>query len=293
MSLRKLVAVGVLAVWALALGWHAKRLYLQPESERLALAARTLPPGVAYYALYRGDRQVGWAQSEIDTLPSASGFTIRDRLEMDLSLGEAGGRLQVRSRARLGPALELRRFSVEAGGLVGDVAAEGEMQGDSLLELRIRRPGGQEDRHSIPVEGSVVLGTSLPLRLAAEGDLRPGDRFRVPTFDPLQMRLVERTVEVLEREVRSFPDSVVREEGTDGWRIARRDTVVAWRIGRETGGMEIEAWIDEDGRFLELEVQGVRLERTAFELAYYGWRGREAADAPPPAESSPRAGGNP
>jgi hypothetical protein len=284
MSLRKIVALAVVAVWIGALGWQAKRLYLRPEAARIAEAARTLPPGVAYYALYRGERPVGWAQSEIDTLPSGGGFVVDERLQVDVAGAAAGtpmagqvgeGTATVRSEATLGPALALRDFRVSASGVMGGFAARGAMEGDSVLEIRVEREGEEQVRR-IPMEERIVLETTLPLRIAAEGDVEPGDRIRVRTFDPVRMRTVSRTVDILEREVRTFPDSATR-EGEDGdWAPARRDTVRAWKIRREVAGFPLEAWVDEDGRYLEISTPvGVRLERTAFELAYYGWRGGE------------------
>lgn len=284
MSLRKIVALGAVAVWIGALGWHAHRLYDRPEARRLAESARTLPPGVAYYALYRGDRHVGWARSEIDTLPSAGGFTVRDRLQLDVGAATEGtpaagavrpGMATVDSEATLGPALGLRRFRVSAAGVLGDLSARGSVEGDSLLVLRLTRQGREEVRR-IPVEGRMVLATTLPLRIAAEGDAGPGDRIEVRGFDPVAMEAVVRTVEIRERAVRSYPDSAARGPEGARWRAARRDTVRAWRIRREIAGVPVEAWVDEDGRYLEIDTPvGFRVERTAFELAYYGWKGGE------------------
>jgi hypothetical protein len=281
MSNRKIVAYTVLAVWVAALAWQASRLYLRPETERLAEAARTLPPGVAYYAVHQGGRHAGWAQSEIDTLPSGAGFLVDDRIQMDLGGLGMAGRAEVRSHARLGPALGLQEFTVEAVGLLEGLSARGRVAGDSVLHLVVAR-GGDTTRRTIPTEGPVVLGTSLPLRIAAEGGAEAGDRFEVPTFDPVTMEMRRGTVEILERKVRTYPDSAVLDDRTGDWREARRDTVLAWRIRREMAGVELEAWVDEDGRYLELGTPlGFRLERTAFELAYYGSRvgsGRDEAE---------------
>ena len=71
MSGRARLATGIIALWIVALGWQVKRLYFRPITQIVAQAARTLPPGTSYYRVYQGDRQVGWAQSQVDTLPSA------------------------------------------------------------------------------------------------------------------------------------------------------------------------------------------------------------------------------
>lgn len=287
MSKRKIVGIGVVVVWIATLGWYAATLYLEPEAEQLAAAARTLPPGVAYYAVYQDDRHTGWAQSRIDTLPSGSGFLVNDRIQVDLSSLGLGGRAEVRTRARLGPALGLEDFSVEAHGLLGGLTAEGGVSGDSVLEFDVRR-GGETTSHRLPLDGSVVLGTTLPLRIAAEGASAPGDRYEIGTFDPVRMEVQRRSVEILERDIRSFPDSMERDRENREWRVVGRDTVLAWRIRRDLAGTEVDAWIDEDGRYLELHTgMGLRLERTSFELAYFGSgipsdeAARDSASAPP------------
>jgi len=271
---RKTVAAAVLLVWLGVLGWYAKRLYLRPEAERLAAAARTLPPGPSYFAVWAGERRVGWARSVADTLPGGDGFLLEDRLELDLAALGLGGRVEVDSRAEIGSAFGLRRFELTAAGALGEIEASGTVAGDSVLELRVRR-GGTETVRRVPLSGRVVLVSALPLRLAAEGDARPGDRFRIRTFDPVSLEPREVEFEIEERELRSYPDSAVPDPETEGWVTARRDTVVAWRVSREEAGVRLTAWIDENGRFLELRTGGgLRLERTAFELAFYPWTGR-------------------
>lgn len=290
MSKRKFVGLTIVALWIGTLAWHAGRLYLNPASEELAAAARTLPPGVAYYAVYQGDRHIGWAQSQVDTLPGASGFVVSDRLQVELASLGVDGRAEVTTRARLGPALGLEEFSLEARGLLGGMSAAGRVVGDSVLRFEVRRQG-RSSSHSVPLEGSVILGTSLPLRIAAEGGGSVGTRYDVGTFDPVRMEVTRGTVEILERDVRTFPDSVDRDSVSQSWEVVGRDTVRAWKIRREMAGTEVTAWVDEDGRYLELTTPvGLRLERTAFELAYYG-SGLPAEDAGPGAGSGPAPSG--
>lgn len=270
MTARKLTAAAILVLWLGAVGWYAERLYFQPEAERVARAARTLPPGVAYYAAYRADRQVGWARSRLDTLPGGSGFVLTDLLEVDASgLGPAGD-VRLEAETHLGPSLDLDRFRVTTRGLLGDMSARGTVSGDSLLEITVAGPT-DTTRRTLPLEGGVVPATALPLRLAAAGRPEIGDRIGVPSFDPLGMRPTTMEIEILERSVRTYPDSAVRDPGTGDWRTARRDTVLAWRVARDVPGLTVEAWVDEDGRILDARVgEELRLERTAFELAYFG-----------------------
>ena len=66
-----------------------------------------LPPGVAYYTVFRGDQRAGWAQVEIDTLPAASGFHVRDRVFLDLSTIGAADRSERASEEFLDSSLNL------------------------------------------------------------------------------------------------------------------------------------------------------------------------------------------
>lgn len=284
----------ILVLWAGAMGWHAKRLYLKTEAEELAAATRTLPPGMAYYEVRRNERQVGWAQSRIDTLPRHGGFVIHDRMVLDLASLGFGGEGEFRSRTELGPALELRSFYLEAGGAAGRLTASGHLGSDSMLVLSVDRGSGASVRR-IPVDGRLLLATALPLRIAAEGGGAPGRRFRFQTFDPLTLEPRTAELRVTDRATRTYPDSAVRDSATDRWRVTGVDTVRAWAISRAVEGMEVTSWVDEDGRFLRVEVPGgFRLERTAFEIAYFGYRssrggpatggrGGRAPGAPPPA----------
>lgn len=271
-----MTAAAIVVLWLGAVGWYAGRLYFQPEAERLARAARTLPPGVAYYAAYRADRQVGWARSRLDTLPGGSGFVLTDLLEIDAAgLGPAGN-VRLEAETHLGPSLDLDRFRITTRGLLGDVSARGTVSGDSLLEITVTGPT-DTTRRSLPLEGGVVPATALPLRLAAAGLPAVGDRIGVPSFDPLGMRPTTVEIEILERSILTYPDSAERDPGTGDWRTARRDTVLAWRVARDVPGWTVEAWIDEDGRILDARVgDELRLERTAFELAYFGRPGAAA-----------------
>jgi hypothetical protein len=72
MSPRGRFALGILAVWTLTLGWHAKRLYFRPIQELVAEASRTIPPGTAYYRVYQGD--LGRVGGRTGSHPRASPF---------------------------------------------------------------------------------------------------------------------------------------------------------------------------------------------------------------------------
>lgn len=268
MAKRGWLAVAILAVWATTLGFHVKRMYFRPVSELLAEAARTIPPGTAYYAVFQGDRQIGWAQTDVDTLPGNSGFLLEDRLILREPLVPGMEPMRFTVGATLGPTFNLQSFQVAAEGVPGIRQVQGEVQGDSLLELTMRgtdQPRSQQIRLDEPI----VVAAAWPLRFAAAREVEMGERFELDIYDPLTGAHRPMQLTVLEQRMRTFPDSVIAEGGR--WVTAREDTVTAWRVEHDVSGIKLEAWVDEDGRLLEANaVGGIRLVRTAFEFAYFG-----------------------
>lgn len=273
---RRWIAVLILVAWAGVLGYHVRREYFRPEAERLALAARTLPPGVAYYAVYRGEARVGRAQTEIDTLPAATGFFVREQVIVGLpSLG--GRETEMRTEAWYDGGLELD--SVRHVSILGSDTARAwaAVSGDSLVRIRSMR-GGATDSSSVRSAGALTLPSAWPLRFAADGRAREGDRYALTVLDPASATVRRLDLRVLARGARAFPDSADTDSLTGQWTAVRLDTVSAWHVSQTIGGMVLEAWVDEDGRFVEAELPGgLRRERTAFELAFFtpGGRGTE------------------
>ena len=268
MSKRGWLAIAVAAVWASTMGFHVKRIYFRPASELLAEAARTIPPGTAYYAVFQGDRQIGWAQTSVDTLPSNSGFLLEDRLILRESLVPGMEPMRFSVGATLGPTFDLSTFQLSAEGIPGIRQVQGEVQGDSVLALQMRGDGESQSR-SVPLDAPIVVAAAWPLRFAAAREVDMGERFRLPIYDPLTGSHREMQLTVLEQRVRTFPDSVTAVDGR--WVTAREDTVTAWRVEHDVSGITLEAWVDEDGRLFEAAaVGGIRLVRTAFEFAYFG-----------------------
>jgi hypothetical protein len=310
-SLRKVAAAGLIAVWVGVMAWQARRLYLRPETARVASASRLIPPGVAYYSVSRAGRRVGWARSSVDTLPGGTGFRLTDRIVLQLralaasaggelpslgmgaASGGAGGgtgdssgpsegdagTVEILSEAQVGPTLALRSFHASSTGLLGGLSARGEVEGDSLLLLQAAdsRGRGHGPVDTVRTRGPIVFENAVPLRVAAEERAGARDSLQVRVFDPLSMAPRIVTLRILQSATRTYPDSADRDSTTGRWVPARLDTVRAWKVAREQGGLSLTSWVDEDGRILEAEMGGLQLRRTAFELAYYGFEALRGA----------------
>jgi hypothetical protein len=254
----------LLLTWAAALSAHAWRTLRVPAAERLAAAARALPPGESWFALYRGEDRAGWARRELDTLPNAEGFVLRERALRRLPpLGDAG-----RTEAELvawldaGAALDSLTYVATSG--ADTTRLDARALGDSLVLLR---PGGR-----ISVAERPQLAGSWPLRFAADPRAREtGRELSVVLLDPATASVRDVSLVVRESATRIWADSADREPETGRWIVVRQDTVAAWRLDRVEGSVVLPIWVDVDGRVVEAEEPGgVRYQRTAFELAFFG-----------------------
>lgn len=337
MSKRTIVAVGLLVAWVGALGWHVKREYFPARSTLLARGARGIPPGPAYYRLTWEERRLGWARVQLDTIPGG-GFRIRSLVELETGPLGPPGSLRAETESRLGPELGLESFEARAGGSLlsalsagalpsgadggspadpapdtlgpvsdttaaaggAEILARGRvLESDSTLVAVVER-AGRRDSLRFPTGGDLVPLGALPLRLAADPRTSAGRRVSVRLLDPRSASVREVALEVTEAATRSYTDSARRDPDSGRWVPARRDTVRAWRVRPAEGGLPVTAWVDEDGRLLEARLgSALRLERTAFELAYFppdssartsGRAPRGAPDAPgtPPGEGGGR-----
>src|SRR5690242_10381679 len=159
---RRTLAIGILGVWAVSLGWLVKRLAFRPASARLAEAALSVPPGAAYYRLELSGQQVGFASSTIDT--TLTGIRVTDLQVLRFPAGGALQRSAVLTRAMLSRALRLESLEAKFAGDGGRFTASGVVNGDTLLTLTLASAAGAETTR-VPVAPPVVLPAVLPLYL--------------------------------------------------------------------------------------------------------------------------------
>jgi hypothetical protein len=264
---RRAVLGGVVVLaWVVALGWQVRRAYFPPELTRLAEAMLTLDPGTHFYEIRMGGRTIGTSSSRLDTVPE--GFRLDDLTQLDLvAMGEAGS-VVLRTSATLSNTLRMLEFDFALQSGAGSFEARGRVEGDTLLTVRFEAAGTGEEEVRFRVAEAPLVSSMLPIRLAKGGELRAGRTVRYPVFDPstVSNRVVE--VEVLEEGTFMLVDSAAVDAETGRWHPARERAVEAWRIVERYGGVQVESWIDGDGRILRSSSPlGFSLERTDFELA--------------------------
>ena len=274
MKLRTAVGVTLLALWVVVVGLHIQREYFKSETLVLTEGAQALAPVAYYYTVEMNGQVIGLASSRLDTIPE--GFRFEDLLQLEVPAMNATHPATVRTRARLGKALELLDFDFQLDSEVGRFAVHGRAVGDSTLELRMDAGGqGGAQSTTVRLDRSTTLPVALPLRMAAAGRLEEGKEYTARVFDPSAMADRPVTVRVTGRAMLEVVDSVTAVRGPRGstrYRPARRDTIPTWVVEESYGGISVTSWLDQDGRLVRAESpMGFTLSREPYELASQRW----------------------
>ncbi len=270
---RRTLAVTIVAVWLGTMGLLAWREYRPRRSEAIAEATLSLPPGATYYALWLGGQQIGYASNIVDTLPD--GIRVEDRMTLEIpALGEAH-HTDAQTEALLSRRLALRSFRATMRGDIGQFEAKGEVSGDTLLTVDLES-GGSTQRLRVPLKRAIVLPGLLPIQATFGERLRVGNRFNMRIFDPLLLEERDIDMRVTGDSTFIVPDSARYDSTQRRWVPAQWDTVRAWRVEQNMGGVELAAWIDQMGRIVRAQSPvGFTMERSAFEITHENFRRRE------------------
>jgi hypothetical protein len=273
MSRRAGIALGVVALWLAGIAALTKRELFRGEDQLLAEAAMRVAPGALYYTVREDGHRIGFASATIDTTPVA--FLLNDLLitsRSDTALGPKGKRrFAARSMATLTRGLRLSRYSYQTRG-GSTSSATGVVYGDTVLELTRSRGGAAPDTSRLALHGAPLVPGMLPMFVALVDKHEPGTSRTATIFDPTRDTLTTATVRVVAESLFVVVDSAEMEPDTRRWIPAHSDTVRAWKIEQQGGGI-INGWFDERGLLVEGEpIPGITMHRTAYEIAFDNWR---------------------
>ena len=274
MSRRAAIALGIVALWLAGIAALTRRELFRGEDALLANAALHVAPGAMYYTVRQGDDRVGFASSTIDT--TVVSFVLSELLitsTPDTSAGAHGRRrFAARSMATLTRGLRLSRFNYQTRGRGTTSSATGVVYGDSLLELSQGENGKRPDTARLALHGPPLVPGMLPMLVALVDKPSPGTSRTATIFDPIADSLTSATVHVVAESLFVVVDSAALVPGTVRWVAAHSDTVRAWKMEQQGGGI-INGWFDERGLLVEGEpVPGLTMHRTAYEIAFNNWR---------------------
>lgn len=181
----------VLFLWLGVMGYYFHREILPAlitSDVPVSLLDIGLPElaGEEWLGIYYAGSQVGYLHTSFYPgreagLPVTN---LENTIYLNLPLLDRVARVRVRTFGRIDVSGSLSRLTVSASLTSPPLAFEGELEGD---EFRIRvRTGAREELFSIPLP-SPALPAYLFVSFLAPRELRPGETFEVPAFDPLSV----------------------------------------------------------------------------------------------------------
>lgn len=280
---RRGVAFAVLGVWSVAVALLVSRSINRDPVEVLAIAALRIQPRSLYYTIERGGAVVGAASSEIDTL--ATRIVATDYVEGVLPFADSTIDLRVRARSTFSRALSFMEIRILVEPPRDSITVVIGRATDELLRVTGDRGGRVLGTQDIEARDPVFMPqwAALPLMLTQEA--REGSSMNVRILDPRTRIARETQLRIAAESIFVVVDSAAFDTRDRTWVPALRDTVRAWRVTGE--GLPPTFWIDIAGRIVEAEDErGLRLRRTAYEIAFDNWRNRRRRGAGPTANSS-------
>lgn len=268
------VVAAVVVVAAVLVATHHSTQH--PPANKLATAASRVAPSAVYYGVMQGDRQVGFASSTTDTVNGS--IRVRDYFVADLPFGGTTHHASARIDATLTRALRLSRFDFSLTTEGAPIHATGVAEGDSVLVITTKAGTDKPTTQRIPMRGTVLLPTVVPIAIALGGEPKVGDEVRLPVFDPASMSSREYPFQVRAESVFAIPDSSRYDSATKQWVGASVDSVHALEIVAPAGG-GFSGWVDTRGRIVTTSMLGFTMRRLPYEIAFENWR-HAAHDVP-------------
>lgn len=243
---RRNVAIGVLIVWAVALGILAEKEFGKGDSERVAEAATRLYPVAYYYVVYQRGAPIGAVLSQLDTATQTTNeFRLIDHFRGRLARGGPPQFVDASLSAYLS-----RRFVVDSFTLAM-------AQGEEGLHLRRTFPKAPK---TIPPE-------LVPMMLMLSGSPAIGRSRSYAMYDPLGDSTAHVTFRIAAESLFTVSDSAMYDSTTKRWISAHADTVRSWSIAPMNSGFTL--WVDAQGRVVSASgPHDIRLIRTAYEIAF-------------------------
>jgi len=266
---RAMVGGAIIVAWLAGLALLIRREYFRPETERLAEAAKRVSPGVVYFGVMQGERQIGFASSSIDT--TTTSIIVHDYFVADIPVGGKPRRASARINATLTRLLRMTQFVFELNTESAPISATGVIDGDSVLILAMTTGGAKPDTQRIALTGPVLLPTIVPLALALSERPKVGAHYELPVFNPATMSAASIKFDVQAESSFVVDDSAMFDSAQARWRGIRPTPIRAWQVSTNSGA-SFTGWVDEQGRIVETTQLGFVLRRLPYELAFDNWR---------------------
>lgn len=274
---RRGAALLILAVWAVAIGLLVSRSVNRDPVDVLAIAALRIQPRSLYYTIEHRGAVVGAASSQIDTLPET--IVATEYVEGVIPAADSVVDIRLEARSTFSRALSFREIRLTMQPADDSITVIITRASEDQLRATGDRRGELLGTQDIEARDPVFMPqwAALPLMLVQQP--RKGAGMTVRVLDPRTRIAREIPLSITAESLFVVVDSARFETRERAWTPALRDTVRAWRVSGE--GLPPVLWIDVAGRIVEAEDErGLRVRRTAYEIAFDNWRNRRRRPAP-------------
>lgn len=263
-SRRALVAIGVLLLWLVGLGFLARQELFRPRLERLAEAGLRVDQYTSFYALRAENDLVGYASSIVDTTPSE--ITITDFMVRELSVRRP--RWSRQARIRLTRTFRLKDFTSSVRTATVNFRTTGRVEGDSMI-VSVSIGGQRPTTSVIRLNGPVLLPELVPFAVALMNEPVVGRKYTLPVFDPARQAIVDVKSTIQKETTFVVSDSSVMDSVTHVWSGIRAVPLKAWLVSSSPGGFN--GWLDETGHVVRTTGLDADVLRSTIEEAFENW----------------------
>jgi len=232
-SLKDAVHLSLIAFALVMTGLLLERYYLGSETRALEVSAETLgevESQTTWYGIYMNSEKIGYSRTTI--VRQGTQYICTDRTYLAFKMIGRKKSINTYARAVTDKNLRLISFIFSLSGEDTDYGIRGRVDG-KVLNLTIT-VAGESRGERIQIEEPPQLPSTVQLVLGSR-EIREGDRFQISVFDPSTLSNVPLEIEVTGRESLVYNG---------------RETAV-WHLRQSMAGMQIDSYIDDEGRLLE------------------------------------------
>ena len=210
-----------------------ERYYLQDEGESLEVSPESLADvesETSWYGIYMQEEKIGYSRTTVAKQDTQ--FICTDQTYLAFKMVGRMKSVSSYVRAVTDSRFRLQSFIFTITGEDTDFGLRGLVDKD-VINLNIT-VAGESRGEQIPLEEPPQLPSTVQL-LFSSREFKAGDRFSTTVFDPSALSNIKLEVEVVGRETISYNGE---------------DTPV-WHIRQQMGGIQVDTFVDEQGRMLE------------------------------------------
>lgn len=230
----RVIGVGIVLFWLFMMGLLIRKSYFFPTRTLPVIAAEDdeLFHGQEWMGIYFKEKKIGYAVSNVEK--EDDGYRISEKSFMKMTLMGVPRKVQTRLDARVGLDYILRDFDFSLESAAVRFGLSGHVSGRTL-KIRLNS-GGRIRKETIKLKDIPYLWANVRFRLLKE-QMKKGDKFSFPFFDPLTMSQKEMLAEVEEKEILRI-GNIERE---------------AYRVRLNSGGIYYRIWLSPIGEQLKVE----------------------------------------